>query len=547
MRFDQSWLARLRVALVARPIPDELWVLGAVIAVAAAIRILTIDNQSFWTDEALTAYEAGLPFGAMLKAVGHVETTPPLYFVLIWGWTKLFGTSEVAFRSVSTLAGIALVPLAYFSARELVSRWAGVIAAALVAVNPFLIWYSQEARAYMLLAALTGAAFLWFIRARRDPSARNLTWWAVFSALAVMTHFFAGFAIAPEALWLLWLARVRPHTRARTGIAVGVVAAAQVAMVPFAFVDTSHGPGWIAAIPRGHRIEQLSLEWGVDLLTRRIAPVYGLIGGAVVIALAVLLLAGGERHRRTGAGVAAVIAACVFLIPLALGFVGQDYFYVRNEIPAFVPLATVIAAACVAPRARPFRGALAGAPAILSGALTLLGGALAAALLALFCYSTVTVQTTVQLQRPEWASVARALGPAPVPRAILAAGGEEADPLKLYLPGVSWVQARARQELVTEIDVIGVRRPVPVVSPGQDRTGSASAGATQARGAPVPRSVAPAGATLVSRFRVHNWIVARFALQRPALLSIDQLSHLAPGFLRHTPMALLIFVQRPQG
>ena len=51
----------------------------------------------------------------------QVETTPPLYFVLIWLWAKVFGTGEVALRAISTLAGIALVPIAYMSARELVS------------------------------------------------------------------------------------------------------------------------------------------------------------------------------------------------------------------------------------------------------------------------------------------------------------------------------------------------------------------------------------------------------------------------------------------
>ena len=117
-------------------------------------------------DEALTAYETHSSFGGMLGTVAHVETTPPLYFVLIWAWAHVFGSGEVGLRSLSTLAGIALVPIAFVSARELFSRWAGVLAAAFVAVNPFLVWYSQEARSYMLLAALSGASFLWFNRAR---------------------------------------------------------------------------------------------------------------------------------------------------------------------------------------------------------------------------------------------------------------------------------------------------------------------------------------------------------------------------------------------
>src|SRR5438067_13566465 len=106
--------------------------MAALVVVATVIRIITIDNQSFWADEALTAYEAHLPFGAMLNTVAHVETTPPLYFILVWFWAKLFGTGAIALRSISTIAGIALVPIAFLSAHELVSRWAGVLAAAFV-------------------------------------------------------------------------------------------------------------------------------------------------------------------------------------------------------------------------------------------------------------------------------------------------------------------------------------------------------------------------------------------------------------------------------
>ncbi|HUE27438.1 MAG TPA: hypothetical protein VMP89_11745, partial [Solirubrobacteraceae bacterium] len=73
-------------------VSTEGWVVCALVVVAAAIRFLVIDNQSLWADEALTAYEARIPFGGMVNVVLHVETTPPLYFVLIWVWGHLFGT-----------------------------------------------------------------------------------------------------------------------------------------------------------------------------------------------------------------------------------------------------------------------------------------------------------------------------------------------------------------------------------------------------------------------------------------------------------------------
>ena len=104
---------------------------------------------------------------------------------------------------MSAIAGTAVIPIAYLCGRELVSKRAGLLAAALAAVSPFMIWYSQEAREYMLLAAFCGASVLFFARCLRSPSRRNLAWWAVFSGLAVLTHYFAAFLVAPEAIWLV--------------------------------------------------------------------------------------------------------------------------------------------------------------------------------------------------------------------------------------------------------------------------------------------------------------------------------------------------------
>lgn len=519
-RYGSPWLGD---ADAARRIPVEVWITGALVVIAAVIRIVVLTNQSYWMDEALTAYEAQLPLGAMINTVVHVETTPPLYFVLIWAWAHLFGNGEAALRSVSMLAGVSLVPIAYLSARDLVSPRAGVIAAALVTFNPFLIWYSQEARAYMLLAALSGASFLWFIRARARPTRRNLVWWAIWSSLALMTHFFAGFLVAPEAVWLLWSARSR-----LAAVAVAVVAVVQAAMLPFAVLDSGHGVGWIAQIGTRIRLSQAISEWGVSILYRRATLADGLLGGAALLALvAALVVFGGDRRTRSGAAVAATMLGAVWILPLLAGVFGQDYFLSRNLIPAVVPLAVLLGVACAAPRTR------------------VLGGLLAVALTAIFIYATIQVQTHPYLQRPDWRTVARALGPAAVPRAILAANGVTADPLKIYLPRVNWAQPTSEKVWVQEIDVVGDRkqlplRPVRVVLPKQPAITFTPIGA------PTPALTGPPGARLVDRSIVHDWIIGRFVLAHPERISVRQLVALAPEYFHRTPAAMLIFFQRPE-
>src|SRR4051795_10222273 len=167
----------------------HLTALLALILLGAGLRFATLDLQSYWYDEAVTVGIVRMDFGGMLSAIYHHESTPPLYYVLAWMWGKVFGTGEVGLRSLSAVFGTASIPVFYAAARELVSRPVGLAVAALAAFNPLLVWYSQEARGYALLALLGGVSLLFFARALRGRDSRSLAWWAVFSGLALLTHY----------------------------------------------------------------------------------------------------------------------------------------------------------------------------------------------------------------------------------------------------------------------------------------------------------------------------------------------------------------------
>ncbi|HEX8855227.1 MAG TPA: glycosyltransferase family 39 protein, partial [Thermoleophilaceae bacterium] len=206
----------------------------ALVLAAAAIRFATLSVQSFWLDEAVTARLVRHGFFDMLSKIPGSESTPPLYYALLWPWSRVFGEWEFGLRSLSALAGTALVPVVCLIGRDLISRRAGLIAAALTAVNPLLVWYSQEARAYMLLALLASASFLLFERALRSGGRGALAGWAMVSAAALVTHYFALFVVVPEALWLL----LRGRRRRGAVMAVGAVALAGAAVLPLA-IDQS--------------------------------------------------------------------------------------------------------------------------------------------------------------------------------------------------------------------------------------------------------------------------------------------------------------------
>src|SRR5207302_4100086 len=96
----------------ARALSTYGWALAGLTVLAASLRFSTLGVQSFWHDEAVTVGRILRPsLFDTLKTIPSSEATPPLYYVLAWGWTKVFGLGEVGVRSLSALFGTALVPV----------------------------------------------------------------------------------------------------------------------------------------------------------------------------------------------------------------------------------------------------------------------------------------------------------------------------------------------------------------------------------------------------------------------------------------------------
>ena len=452
-------------------------IVGALVVVAAALRFATLTHQSLWFDEAQAVHEVRLSLGAMLRTWSANEPNPPLYFVLGWLWTHVFGTSAGGLRSLSAVIGIATVPLVYLAGRELVSRRASLFAAALITLSPFMVWYSQEAREYGLLAALCAASLIFFARLWRSPAARrDLVWWTVFSGLALLTQYFALFLIGAQALLLL-------YRRRDAGMLVALVALAVVmgALIPHLVAHQSHPAGWIDNFRLSVRIRQVPVAFGFSpQYQSHTALSYGLLAAAVLVAaMIVLLVVGADARELRGAGLAAGLAAFVLLAPLVLALIGHDYYEPRALIPAVVPLAVVVGAACAAPGTR------------------IAGAALAVLLAALFVYALVKITTDHRYQRADWNGVAAALGRADGTRAIAAYDGTFATaPLAVTMPGIAWTgrdqtpQVSQVPVTVTELDVVG------------DAGQSVS-------------SHLLGGVRLLSSRTVDNYLVYRFALRRP--------------------------------
>jgi len=418
-----------------------LWVLAGLTALGVAVRFASLGVQSYHHDEVITALRV-LPgsFGDMLHAVKVSESNPPLYYVLGWGWAKAFGTGEVGLRSLSALFGAATVPVGYLIGARLANRRAGLILAALIAVNPMLIWYSQEARSYALLVFFGALALFFFVRALDTGRGRDLAGWALASALALCSHYFAVFPVAIEALWLLLALRGRWRAVLP---ALGAVAAAGLALLPLANAQTNPTHiGWIENSPLPERLWETAVSFLVGETGHVIAEAprerYALVP-IVLVGLALILLAlRGERRERRGGALGLVLGLGVVALTAIAALVGKDYVVERNLLPALIPLLATVALGFAASGARR------------------LGLLLAVALCAYWAAFDVHVTQTPNLQRPDFRTVTDALGP-PGGRRAIVSWKLAADPVRYYLHDGA-VRMYGGEERIREIAVL--RKPL---------------------------------------------------------------------------------------
>ena len=470
------------------------WPLALLMALAAAVRFATLDQQSLWYDEAVTAVSVLHPsLRSTLSAVVHVENTPPLYYLVAWGWTRVLGTGVFALRSLSAVAGVATVAVAWTIGRELGSRRVAIVLAAIVASNPLFIWYSQEVRSYELFVLLASVAFLFFLRARAAPTRRNLAAWALCSALALLTHYFAVFLIAAEAALLLG-GRVRDR---RVLAAVGAIAATGVALLPLIHAQGGRGTSWIANWPLRGRLEAIAQYYLLGESGRPLGRVILLLAALPIVA-APLLAPHLNPRERAGALLCGGVGAFAVLAPVALTLAGVDYFTPRYLVAAYVPLSAALALLFAAARKR-------------------VGAALAMLVCAGNLLVVAAVDTRPQLERGDWRGVADALRTGPSERTVVIAV-IGALPLQYYQPDLTQLSRRETVR-VREIDLVGYP-PLRASATRPPAAGFSLAARSTIHGVVIlrfraPRAVPVSGGRLLSRRPV---LVATEALASPSAI-----------------------------
>ncbi len=216
-----SWLNSLGIRTVQTT--PTIWTCQAiqtvtVFGLAFALRVIALGTRSLWYDEAFAVLFSEKGFDAMLYGTlaptggGAADVHPLLYYTSLWAWMILFGQSAVVVRLLGVFAGMVTLALAHRLARDLMGKRAAVVGSLFLAVSPFLVHYSQEARMYSFLALWLTAATWAYLRAMRaeqrgSSPAKAFALFAVLAALAQYTHHLAALYLVALALTPVWLKR----------------------------------------------------------------------------------------------------------------------------------------------------------------------------------------------------------------------------------------------------------------------------------------------------------------------------------------------------
>ena len=187
-RFGGSWLAATALLLA-----------------ACFLRVFHLDLQSATGDDAFSLRIAQHPLGEIVQLARH-ELHPPLFYFLLHAWQPLAGTSEFAGRFLAVALGVLAVAAIFRLALALGGTTLGLAALLLAAINPFLIDFSQQVRAYPQMVGLLAASAYMQWRVLQRPSAGRWAVYVMATALALYSHLFAAFVLLAEDVLFVLLA-----------------------------------------------------------------------------------------------------------------------------------------------------------------------------------------------------------------------------------------------------------------------------------------------------------------------------------------------------
>ena len=288
--------------------------LALLVALSAYLRTRAF-NAAFWIDE-------GLSFGISSHhffSIPHVlkqDGSPPLYYMTLHVWMRLFGSSEATTHTLSLIFALLTIPVGYWAGRSLFSERAGWFTAILFALNSYLTTYAQEARMYSLLTLLALAGSASFMHAFVFRRRRYLPVLSVVMALMLYTHNWAAFFIAGSLTalaYVLWRSDDRRAVLRDAALTYGGTLLLFAAWIPTLIFQARHtGAPWSTAPSFGLLTKATSMTLDGDRISYLL-----LLGGGTGLVAAI-------ERRRGPVRDAVIVGLILFLGSLLWAWIGSQ-------------------------------------------------------------------------------------------------------------------------------------------------------------------------------------------------------------------------------
>jgi mannosyltransferase len=341
-------------ALLSRRLP-LLFCLAIIIAAALWFRINGLTANPFWLDEAYSAYAADKGFGFIFNVLPSYETHPPFYSAVLSAWTDIVGNSLTGFRSLGLFAGIILLPLCWLAGDEIARalkvdrRLCGLLALALLAVSPPIVYITQLVRPYALIV-LVYLLGIWCIfgLARRYREAGRLhtkLWLGYLTSLALLIWLHNLGALYAAALGLALLILIGPirliRDQSRAFFTGHFVVALTV--LPAVLILLDQAPTW-------QKSTWLRFHWyGIE---QNLYTIYGLsgFGAFVIVALIVgsaIFKSGKDKLPTWLALLTLVFVPIIFSLLISVTI--APVFLSRTLAPLSIAFILIVAAGAASP------------------------------------------------------------------------------------------------------------------------------------------------------------------------------------------------------
>lgn len=359
--------------LKTRQVPFAGLAVVALTVLAFLMRRKGLATQSLWFDEADLVARAQRDIGVLLGEMLKPGENGPLYTIFMHFWLKLAGSGEAALRTPSLLAGTAAVPLIYLLAKK-ISRNAlvSLIAAVLITVSPYQVWYSQDAKMYPLALLLTMASVYLFLTALET---NRKSWWiayVVLTTLSFYVHLMSVLIVAVEVgyyLAVVWwpqrnrskalqennpvklnlIQRVKQAYRSRAVIALSLLTLPYLPIALWqarALWDGKVGKTWFQPVGLPEMINTLGRRFGVNRIPDAFWEAAGawFYGGLVVLGLVVAWRL-YRQHKKESPGLEPARAnpEAAWLLTLYLVLPVVAFYLLTLRIPSFAERYLLIA------------------------------------------------------------------------------------------------------------------------------------------------------------------------------------------------------------